>query len=241
VAILFALLTVVSTLTGGLFALRYRDHLHLLLGLSAGLILGVFAFDLLPEIFELVETTGVDARWPMVALVGGFLAFHVLEKSVLMHAAHEGEYGDHHHPTVGVASAMALVLHSFGDGAAIGFAFQLDEKVGYVVTLAVIGHDFADGLNTVGLMTRHGNSRRRTMVLLAADALAPVLGASMTLLVVIPNPALLIYLGVFAGVLLYISAADVLPEAHAGHPSRMTIAMTVLGAASMWTIVSLLE
>ena len=256
--LLVALATVVSTTVGGLVALRFRDRLHLVLGFTAGVILGVIAFDVLPEIFDLVRSTHTSVKIPMAALVLAFLAFHVLEKSLLVHAAHEQEYGEHehstagpgvaattahaghNHPTVGVASALALCAHSFTDGLGIGLAFQIDTGVGVAVALAVIAHDFADGLNTVGLMMRHGNSRRGALQLLAIDALAPMAGAALTLVVNVPERALLVCLGAFAGFLLYIGASDILPEAHANHPSRVTMLMTVLGTALIFLVVNFL-
>jgi ZIP family zinc transporter len=173
----------------------------------------------------------------MVALVLGFLGFHVIEKSILIHAAHETEYGPHSHPTVGLASAFALSGHSLADGIAIGLAFQVGSRVGLAVGLAVVGHDFADGINTMALMLAHGNSRRRSVLLLLADAIAPLIGAGSTLLFTLPDTALLLYLGAFAGFLLYIGASDILPEAHADHPAARTLLMTILGAAAMWVLI----
>ena len=56
------------------------------------------------------------------------------------------------------------------DGFAIGAAFQAGSRVGAVVAVAVIGHDFADGFNTYTVTSLYGNDRRRAMTLLAADA-----------------------------------------------------------------------
>ena len=241
-ALALALGTFFSTSAGGIFALRYRDRLHLILGFSAGVILGVVAFDLLPEIARLSAATGTAFETPMIALVGGFLGFHVIEKTILIHNAHEGEYGEHghRHPSVGLAAALALSGHSLTDGIAIGLAFQVNHTVGFAVAIAVIGHDFADGLNTVSLMLANRNSRRRALALLVLDALTPLAGAALTLLFHVPDRGLLIYLGVFAGFLLYICASDVLPEAHARHPSAATIALTVLGVGATYVIVGLL-
>ena len=238
--VLVALGTLLSTALGGLVALRARDRLHLVLGFSAGVIVGVIAFDLLPEIATLANQTGTDFRRPMIGLAVGFLGFHILEKFLLLHHSHEGEYGTHHHPSVGVASALALSGHSLTDGIGLGLAFQVNHTVGFTVAAAVIAHDFADGLNTVSLMLAHGNNQRRSLALLALDAATPVLGAALTLLFTVPDRELLIYLGVFAGFLLYIGASDILPEAHANHPSRLTVLMTVLGVASMYVVISLL-
>jgi zinc transporter ZupT len=235
--ILLALATVVSTTLGGLFALRNRDRLHLILGFTAGVILGVVAFDVLPEMVDLSRSTGTDFGVPMIALVVGFLGFHVVEKSILIHETHEGEYGAHFHPAVGLTSALALAGHSLADGIAIGLAFQVSSTVGVAVALAVIGHDFADGLNTMALMLAHGNSRRRSLALLLLDAVAPLAGAASTLLFTLSDTGLLLYLGAFAGFLLYIGASDILPEAHANHPSRLTLLTTIAGTALMWVLV----
>jgi zinc transporter ZupT len=242
-ALVLALGTFFSTAAGGLFALRFRDRLHLILGFSAGVILGVIAFDLLPEIADLVNQTGESFRTPMIALVVGFLGFHVIEKSLLIHNAHEGEYRPHAHgsPAVGVASALALAAHSLTDGIAIGLSVQIDRSVGVAVAVAVIAHDFADGLNTVSLMLANNNTRRRALAMLALDALTPLIGAALTLFISVPERGLLISLGVFAGFLLYIGASDVLPEAHADHPSGATIAMTLLGTGVMYVVIGLLR
>jgi ZIP family zinc transporter len=234
--IVLALSAFVSTLLGGLLALRNRDRLHLVLGFTAGVILGVVAFDVLPEMVDLARSTGTDFDTPMIALVVGFLGFHIIEKSILIHSAHEREYAVHSHPAVGLASALALSGHSVADGVAIGLAFQVSTSVGVTVALAVVGHDFADGLNTMALMLTNGNTRRRSLALLLLDAAAPIAGAASTLLFTLPDRGLLLYLGAFAGFLLYIGASDILPEAHAGHPSRVTLVMTVLGAALIWVL-----
>lgn len=238
--VLLAFGTVVSTLAGGMFALRHHDRLHLILGFTAGVILGVVAFDVLPEISDLSRSTGLGFKAAMIALAGGFLAFHGIEKWLLVHNAHEHEYAGHHHPTVGIASALALSGHSLTDGVAIGLGFQVSHEVGFAVAIAVIGHDFADGLNTVSLMLTHGNSRRRATAFLTLDALAPLVGAALTLLFHVPDSGLLIYLGVFAGFLLYIGASDILPEAHADHPSLATLGLTIGGAGLMYVVVGAL-
>jgi zinc transporter ZupT len=239
--VLVALLTVVSTALGGIVALRSSDRLHLVLGFAAGVMLGLVAFDLLPELFDLstVDVLGVPA--PMVAFAAGFLLLHVVERSVAMHGAHESEYETHHHhnPQVGLASALALSAHSFLDGVGIGLAFQVNNGVGLAVSIAVISHDFADGLNTVTVMRMHGNDRRRTVALLVTDAVAPVLGALSTLFFSVGDHVLALYLGGFAGFLLYLATADILPEAHARHPSRLTLVSTVAGVAMMWVVVGL--
>src|SRR5476651_416820 len=106
--ILLSLATFVSTLSGGLTGLKNQDRMHRFLGYTAGVLLGVVAFDLLPEIFKSLTAQHRDATGAMVALVCGFLLFHIIEKTILIHHSNEVEYGAHKHPQVGVASALAL-------------------------------------------------------------------------------------------------------------------------------------
>lgn len=236
--ILFSLAGFVSTLLGGLFALKYNDRLHYILSFTAGVLIGVVTFDILPEIFGLAQEHQLSTESAMVALVAGFLVFHSLEKFVLMSHAHESGYTPHHHPHVGIASAMALAGHSFLDGVGIGLAFQVSAEIGVVVAIAVIAHDFCDGLNTVSLMLVHRNTKKRAMTMLILDAIAPVLGALSTLAFQLPPNALLLFLGFFAGFLLYISASDILPEAHSQAPPARTIKLVILTCLGAFFIFS---
>lgn len=228
-AFVFIGLTFVSTFLGGLVSLRYKDRLHLILGFTAGVLVAVVAFDIFPEIIRITQALGGNAFPAMAALVIGFLIFHIAEKLLLIHHSHEDEYGDHKHPTVGVLSALALSGHSFLDGVGIGLAFQVNTATGIIIALAVIAHDFSDGLNTVSLMLTHKNSPRKALAFLTLDAIAPVLGGLSTLLFTVSEAYLQIYLGFFAGFLLYIGASDILPEAHSHGSSLKTIFATLLG------------
>ncbi|HET7319954.1 MAG TPA: ZIP family metal transporter [Candidatus Saccharimonadales bacterium] len=236
VPVVLACLTFVSTIAGGLTALKRRDSLHRLLGYTAGVLLGVVAFDILPEIFKTLNEQHRTYTGAMVALVVGFLLFHIIEKSILIHHTHESEYEVHNHPQVGVVSALALSGHSFLDGVGIGLGFQAGNAVGIAVAIAVIAHDFSDGLNTVSLMLVNKNTSRRALGLLFLDAVAPILGVLVTLLFHVSDNALTIYLGFFAGFLLYIGASEILPEAHSKHSSYWTIVATVSGAVFMFII-----
>lgn len=234
--LILSIMTFISTLAGGLIGLKNRDHLHRLLGYTAGVLLGVVAFDLLPEIFHLISVNHWSATGAMIALVCGFLVFHVIEKSILIHHSQEAEYEVHHHPQVGVASALALCGHSFLDGVGIGLGFQVNASVGVAVAIAVIAHDFTDGLNTVNLMLINQNRTFKSFLFLLLDAVAPVLGVLSTKLFHLSDYALVLYLGFFAGFLLYIGASEILPEAHSKHSSYQTVLLTIVGAIFIFIV-----
>ena len=208
-ALIFSASTCVATFVGGVAALRLRAHIHLALALTSGVLLGVVCFDLLPELFALANRQQVDARQGMAALVAGFLLMYGVGRFAI---APESSRDPHHHPRIGLISAFALVGHSFADGIGIGLAFRISVAIGTVVAAAVIAHDFADGFNTVSLMVTHANSRRRSLVLLALDSIAPVSGTLLALSVPIPERLMTLYLGFFAGCLLHICTTHLSPE-----------------------------
>jgi zinc transporter ZupT len=248
--VLIAACAFAMTLVGGVVAQHIGDRRHLVLGLAAGLMLGVVGFDLLPEALETQPRVVFGVPAALLMFVAGFLALHIIERSVAIHRAHELEYAPHahghghaHDPVkgIGITAAAALVGHSVMDGFAIGAAFQAGNTVGIVVAIAVVAHDFADGFNTYTITRMYGNGQRRAQLLLGADALAPVAGAAVTLAFTIPSGALGLYLGFFAGFLLYLATSDILPEAHSPHPSSSTLLCTVAGTGIMWLVIGLAD
>ncbi|WP_043630408.1 ZIP family metal transporter [Nonomuraea candida] len=242
--ILLSLAAFLMTLLGGLVADRIGTRRHLVLGFAAGVMLGVVAFDLLPEALAVEAPRVHGVPLPMLTLALAFLAMHILERSTGMHDAHEGDYATHRHTHagVGLTAGSALVVHSFLDGAAIGAAYQTNASLAVAVALGVIAHDFTDGFNTYTLTSLYGNARHRALTLLALDALAPIAGATLTTLLTIPDTALAAYLGLFAGFLLYLATSDILPEAHTPrHATGWTLTATVMGTALMWGVIGLTD
>ncbi|GAA0468034.1 ZIP family metal transporter [Streptomyces sp. NPDC046215] len=237
--VVVALGAFLMTLLGGWTAQRVTDRRHLILGLAGGLMLGVVGLDLLPEALDAAgrELFGVPAA--LLCFVFGFLTAHLVERLLAVRRAGHGIGPGERVPQVGLTAAAALVLHSAMDGVAIGAAFQVDSGMAVAVAIAVIAHDFADGFNTYTIAHLYGNNRRRALLMLGADALAPVAGAASTLFFTLPEQFLGVYLGFFGGVLLYLATSDILPEAHHDHPARSTLACTVAGVAFIWLVVGL--
>lgn len=232
-AVVLGLGAVLATALGGAFALRRRDRLHLVLGFSAGAVLGVALFDLLPEAMELATTRYAPST--VALLVGvGFFAFTVLNRLVLLHpetatrARRRGALG-----------AAGLALHSFLDGVGIGLAFKVSTSVGVVVAAAVLAHDFSDGINTVTVVLKNRDEKARALRWLLLDAAAPLLGVLSTSFYSLSGTDLGLVLALFCGCFLYIGASDLLPESHRRHPRRLTAALNLAGATLIWITIHL--
>ncbi|MEU8453644.1 ZIP family metal transporter [Streptomyces griseoaurantiacus] len=239
-AVLVALGAFLMTLAGGWTAQHVTDRRHLVLGLAGGLMLGVVGLDLLPEALEAAGEDVFGVPEALLLFVGGFLLAHLVERLLAARrASHGADEHNHRAPEVGLTAAGAMVGHSAMDGVAIGAAFQVGGGMGAAVALAVVAHDFADGFNTYTLTSLYGNARRKALIMLFADAVAPMVGAASTLFLTIPEQVLGAYLGLFGGVLLYLAAAEILPEAHHVHPARSTLLCTVAGVGFIWVVVGL--
>ncbi len=240
-AIGLAALTAVATTAGGMLAIRSRDRLHLVLGLSAGLLLGLVGFDLLPEVFQLGTSSIGGVPGVSMALIGGFLALHFVEQFFGSHEPAESDYGHDHKHAVNIAGslgALAMGGHVFLDGVALGLAFQVSNPLGFAVFIAILVHAFSDGLNTVSLLIKSGHWDKRGTWLLTLDAIARISGAALGTYVTISDPVLAIYLAVFSGFLIYLATSHILPEAHSRHPSRLTMLATIIGVIIMWLVVA---
>jgi ZIP family zinc transporter len=244
IAIGLAALTAIATTTGGFIAIKSKDRLHLVLGLSAGLLLGLVAFDLLPEVFSMGTKEFLHAPVVSIALIAGFLLLHFYEQIFGSHEPAESDYGhDHSHSSdiAGALGAVAMGGHVFLDGIALGVAFEVSNNLGLAVFIALLVHAFSDGLNTVSFLIKSGAWGKKGIWLLGVDALARISGAALGSTLALSDNFVATYLALFAGIVIYLATSHILPEAHSRHKSRYTIMATLLGVAVMWALVAFLH
>src|SRR6201985_3539763 len=162
---------------GGLSALKLKSLLPIAMGFSAGAVIGVAFFDLAPEALD--AGSGLYAPRTLLTIAAlGFFLYVLVDRLVARHDC-EGQAN----PARGMIGAASFSAHSVLDGFAMGVAFEASREIGLVVAAAVLAHDFADGLNTVNVVTKNGGSRGFALSWLAMDAIGPVIGDSFSLLI----------------------------------------------------------
>ena len=250
---LAALLPFFSTLAGGMAALRFHHRLHPFMAFASGVLVATAIADLLPEAQSLV---GPDRELEAgVAALAGYLLFTLIESFIHQQSFEHAPDHDHaladvpphaHGPALGhepassrpargflaILPPASLIVHSTLDGLAIGLAFQAGASLGAIVLLAVLFHDFADGMNVVTLAFDAARGRRLAIGFLVIDALAPVVGAGLSLVIQIPPVALGWLLASFAGVFIAIGASHLLPESQHERPSDgpLLVGLSAIGA-----------
>jgi ZIP family zinc transporter len=214
----------VATLAGGALGLRLASRIGAVLGVTAGIVLGVALFDLMPEALALA---GPDrsARSVFAFVAVGLCGYMIFERAL---DGAGGRWRAHLGPAT-------LTLHSFIDGLGMGLAFQVSPAIGWVVAVAVLTHDVADGVNTVSLCLA-AERQRAARVWLVVNGMAPLLGVIVGMVMRVPQPVMAPLMAIFAGVFLYIGACELVPRSRALDPRRRTTLASVAGVALMFVV-----
>jgi ZIP family zinc transporter len=243
-----AALPFLSTLLGGIAVFRLRHRLHAVMAAAAGILVATALVDLLPESIELITASGATnpAFLTGAAAVVGYLVYAAVEAFIHQgtyehgHAPDQDPHAPHDHgapvsstqSTLGWLAPAGLIVHSALDGLAIGLGFEAGAEVGIIVTMAVLVHDFADGLNIVTLALAGGRGRNAALVLLGLDAAATIVGILISQVVSLAPEHLGMLLGAFGGAFVAIGAGHLLPEAEHRQSANVSplVLLTVLGA-----------
>jgi zinc and cadmium transporter len=206
-----------------------------LISYAVGTLLGVALLALLPEALETLKPTAA-----LGTLLGGVLAFFLLEKLVLWRHCH-----DAHECEVHTSSAASLVIvgdafHTFVDGAVIAAAVVTSIPLGITTALAVAAHEIPQEVGDVAILLRAGYSRGKAFTVNILAAIGGVLGALAMLFAsqTLPN-ALPFVLSFAAGSFLYVAMSDLIPDLHRGGLQGGPAKQLLLIGAGILTIVLL--
>lgn len=220
----FGMAASLATLFGGFLALRLAARITLIAAFTAGIVLGVAFFDLIPEAIGMAEAL-YDSRTVIGCTAIGFGGYMVLDRVLGAKGGYDGAWRAHLAPA-------SLTLHSLLDGMGIGIAFQISPQIGWVIAIAVLTHDIADGVNTVSLSMM--TSKRATAIRwLVVNGCAPLVGVVLGLMMRIPGAMLAPLLAAFAGVFLYIGACELVPRSHLRDPRLRTTVASLAGMLLM--------
>jgi len=209
--------TIVSvTSLVGVFAISLDEKaldriLFMLMGFSAGSILGAAYFDLLPEAMELI-----GGAVGFLYLATGFVTFFFLERFIYWYHghAHESEIGKR--TVVKRFVYLNLVgdgIHNLIDGMIIATTFFLDLTLGLVSTVAVIFHEIPQEIGDFGVLLFGGLTKGKALLFNFLSALSAVVGVLLSTFFFTHTADLTGILVAFsAGGFIYLGASELLPE-----------------------------
>jgi zinc and cadmium transporter len=216
-----------------------------MVSLSVGIMLSTSLLHALPEAFE----SSADAHNLFATLLGGLLAFFLLEKLAILRHSHHHEGDGHHHrhghdkAEAGKAGWMILVgdgLHNFTDGILIAAAFLANPKLGIVTGLAIIAHEIPQEIGDFIVLLNAGFTRRRAYLYNLICSLMAVVGGVLGYITLERATGVIPYVLVFASSgFIYIAVSDLMPQMQRRASLRETIPQVLLIAAGVAIVVFL--
>jgi len=235
------LVSLISLVGVALFPLgkeKVNRILFFLISFSTGTLLGAAFFDLLPEAVE----TG--AGMVFVAAFAGLLVSFAMEKIIHWHHHHAGSEKEHTHP-LGTLTLWGDGIHNFFDGVAIAAAFMMNVPLGITTTVAIALHEIPQEIGDFGLLLYSGYSRTKALLFNFLSALTAIAGGVLFYFFSGMVSNMEGYALAFtAGMFIYISCADIIPEMHkekGAKKSMLQLILVLLGAALIFVIATALE
>jgi zinc and cadmium transporter len=234
-AIGLAILGSVGGIVLGAVLLVFRESVRTklvpwLVSYAVGTLLGVALLDVLPEALKSLKPTPVFG-----ALLGGILAFFILEKLVLWHHCHDDHCESH------MAAAPLILIghsvHNLIDGAVIAAATSVSIPLGVTTALAVAAHEIPQEVGDFAILLHAGYSRMKALWLNVLSGTSAVGGVLLAYLAIDRLPHILPYfLPVAAASFLYIAMSDLIPSLHRNPLEGGAVRQVLLVGAGILTV-----
>jgi len=243
-----------GTLSAGLaaasLALR-ATWVPMLVSFAIGALLGAAFLEVIPAAFEAGEPHQVA-----FAILGGIIAFFILEKLLLWRHCHtehcevhdphaeQPSASAHDHGRSGALIVVGDTVHNFVDGVLIAAAFLQSTELGIVAAAAIIAHEIPQEVGDFLILLHSGYSKTRALVVNMVSSVATVVGGvigyySLQFIEGLEAPLL----GVVAASMIYVAVADLIPGLHRKPELRDTasqVLLIVLGIGSIALVSALL-
>jgi len=202
----FAILSAIVNSIGIFAIVRYRKWAEkaktYFMCFAAGILISTPLMLALPQAIQKNFYAGFMAA-------GGFLFMVFSNKFIRYHAKKESL-------AFGIVVAEGIGIHSFVDGVIYAVTFSVSILTGFLSALGLVVHEFAEGVITyLVLMQAEVNKKMAVLYALLIASLTTPLGAFIAypFLGKLSESGLGLMLGFMAGVLIYVSASHLLPEA----------------------------
>ena len=159
----------------GIFTLALKEKLLnkillLLVGFSAGALMGGAFLHLIPEAAEKSSLSFVG-----LYLLVGFAAFFIIERFLYWHHCHKtGKCPVH---TFTYMNLLGDGIHNFIDGLIIAASFIVSVPFGIITTIAIIAHEIPQEIGDFAVLVYGGFKKTRALFLNFLTALTAILGA----------------------------------------------------------------
>lgn len=223
--ILFAITT---PILGIIFAHNQKLKIWLI-PFGAGLILATIFTHLVPEIMQ--GDLASNAGWAMVA---GFCLYFILSSCLTMCPHDDNGCTNKTHHGISKLLVVGFIVHAILDGIAI-YSLSVDGVRDALIGLSI--HRAIDGIALVALAHTHKLPTKTIYEWFGAITIATLVGYGIgNFNLPIPHEILTAFV---SGTLVYMLAADMIPETHKNNRKAINIVAILMGLAVAYTITQL--
>ncbi len=226
---------------------RYPKSISILLGISAGFLLGIIFFGVMPEAAEILETTFNDSHWLFVtaSLAGGAVFIILFEK--LLPVQHHHDLQPHEAVTHSRKELIWIVLLAFGfhslfELLSILVTGTAEPVLAWSMVLVIGLHNLPIGFVIISQLEAFGCPTKRCFAYMALLAAGEVILAVVCYLLLLPfiTEALQgILLGMTGGIMLYLVFDELLPKIYQEEEQHHVNYAVMAGAVLMFLFLHL--
>lgn len=232
--IIIILISVAGPLIGSLIGVLKKPserYMFNLLSFAAGVMIAVSFLELIPEALNLTSTWFV-----VIGIILGSLVMFGLDR--LIPHLHPGLCGQEQGHKLGKTAAYLLwgiFLHNFPEGLAMGVGSVTAIKVSFVIAIAIAIHDIPEGICTSAPFFFVTKKRMKSFLVSAATAIPTVIGflAAYYFFPKLPMGLVGSLVAATAGVMIYISADELIPTSCCKMSDHTTIFSLIAGVLAV--------
>jgi ZIP family zinc transporter len=165
---------VAGTGAGGLLACllpgKRKRGIGFILEYSAGLMLAIVCFELLPQSFA-----SAPLKVVLAGLMAGVAVMMFSESLIRRRRGRPGDRTQVRH--TGMAIALGIAIHNFLEGMAVGSGFSAGSAIGFSIAAAIMLHDVPEGVSIAIPLREGGTSRGKALLWTLAAGLPMGFGA----------------------------------------------------------------
>jgi len=237
------LATTVGSLIGLAFKRENAKFMSAVLGFTAGVMIGVSFFELLPSGFKELGLLKASAAF-LVGFIFIFLIDYFIPHEYIGQKENINEKTDKKLLRTGLFVAIGIGIHNFPEGMATFYSSIVDIKIGTAIAVAIAIHNIPEGIAVSAPVYKATGSRGKAFLWSFLSGVVEPVGALLTALVLLPflNSQILGYmLSGIAGLMVFISIDELLPVSKSYGHSHLPIVSFICGLAVMILSLVLLQ
>ena len=192
--------TTIGGVIGSFIQISNNKYLSFMLEFTAGLMLSVICFELIPESLSLSSIS-----YTILGIILGVIVMILCDNRINSKYRYTNLGKANNLLKTGIIIALGLAIHNFPEGLAIGSGFDSSLRLGYALALAICIHDIPEGVSIALPLKQGGMEKSKAIFYTMLSGITTGIGALVGAVIgKISETSISISLAFAAGAMLYI-------------------------------------